>query len=181
MRKIYCLFISAAALTSCEKVWVEDLQKKAFDTIRGEYEIESVTWEGPEPIDINGDGQASFDYYEEWDSVISGSPCSSFIYDDGGYLGVPYTVDQNADWNGSPSLARRRYDFEFGMKAVVEGNEAHLEFQLPVEDCEFNHSGYGEITLRINVTLTVMTADKKTEEKSGPVFIKYVRSEYRIR
>ena len=79
MRKIFYIILCIAGLSSCEKVWVEDLQEKAYDTIRGEYEIESATWEGPDPIDLNGDGVASFDYLKEWDAIISGSPAWSFL------------------------------------------------------------------------------------------------------
>ena len=56
MRKLSILIICLLPLVSCEKVWVEDLQEKAYDTIRGTYEIESAVWEEAEPIDINGDG-----------------------------------------------------------------------------------------------------------------------------
>ena len=74
MRKLSILIICLLPLFSCEKVWVEDLQEKAYDTIRGAYEIESAVWEEAEPIDINGDGHASFDYYAEWNSISAGAP-----------------------------------------------------------------------------------------------------------
>ena len=61
--------VAVLLLSSCEKVWEEDLKERALDTIRGEYEIVSVVWEEDEPIDINGDGRASFDYFAEWNEA----------------------------------------------------------------------------------------------------------------
>ena len=55
MNRLYIVFICLAALSSCEKVWEDDLQEKALDAIRGRYEIASAVWEGSEPIDIDGD------------------------------------------------------------------------------------------------------------------------------
>ena len=90
------IFICLLSLASCQKVWVEDLQERAYDTIRGEYKLSMVTWDAPEPIDIDGDGTASFDYYEECNN-------DNFLFDagrsrvrnDSGTLAVPYTVDEN--------------------------------------------------------------------------------------
>lgn len=175
------MILCLACLVSCEKVWVEDLQEKAYDTIRGEYEIESATWEGPDPIDLDGDGVASFDYFKEWDVVLSGSSLSSSIGNTKGCLAIPYTVDDNADWNGWVNIAKRTFDYRFEIKAVIEGNESHLEFILPDDiDAEFEHSGYGKISLRINVTCTVKTGEYESEEITGPVLIRYYRREYRM-
>ena len=182
MKKIYFVMILMTVAASCEKVWVEDLEEKAYDTIRGKYEIESAVWEGSEPIDIDGDGTASFDYYEECNN-------DNFLFDagrsrvknDSGTLAVPYTVDENAHWNGPVSLGRKYRQVDFKINAVLDGEECRLEFQFPSDsDVQFEHSGYGEITLRTDVTFTVRTPDGRTEEKSGPVFIRYKRTEYWI-
>ena len=42
----------------------------------------SIVWEEAEPIDINGDGEASYDYLAEWDKVISGGPGNNSIHND---------------------------------------------------------------------------------------------------
>lgn len=181
MRKIFYIILCIVGLSSCEKVWVEDLQEKAYDTIRGEYEIESATWEGPDPIDLNGDGVASFDYLKEWDAIISGSPAWSNVGNTKGRLRIPYTVDDNADWGGRVNIVRRSLEYRFEIKAVIENGESHLEFILPEDiDAELEHSGYGKITLRTNVTCTVRTGENESEDITGPVFIRYNRSEYRI-
>lgn len=180
MRKLLILIICLLPLVSCEKVWVEDLQEKAYDTIRGTYEIESVVWEEAEPIDINGDGQASFDYYAEWNSISAGGPGWSNVGNERGQLCIPHVVDSNADWNGYPNLGRRHLNYNFKIKAVIEGNESQLEFELPDDGSEFTLSGYGEITLRTKVTLHILTAPEKSEQITGTILIKYVRTKYHL-
>ena len=64
--RIIHIFVMIPFFCACEKVWEADLREKALDTIRGIYEIESAVWEGQEPLDINGDGNATFDYYSEY-------------------------------------------------------------------------------------------------------------------
>ena len=167
-------------LSSCEKVWVEDLKEQAYDSIRGKYEIESAVWEGAEPVDIDGDGTASFDYLAEWESVWNGGPGWHSVSNERGSLYIPYTIGDNADWGGPPKIARRNREFRFNIQAVVEGGKSHLEFELPEdEECEFEHSGYGEITLRTNITFTVLAGSEETKDITGPVLFKYVRTEYR--
>lgn len=180
MRKLSILIICLLPLFSCEKVWVEDLQEKAYDTIRGRYEIESAVWEEAEPIDINGDGHASFDYYAEWNSISVGGPGWSNVGNERGLLCIPYVVDSNADWNGYPSLGRRHLDYKFKLKAVIEGNESHLEFELPDDGSEFTLSGYGEITLRTKVTIHVLAEEGKSRQTTGTILIKYIRSKYQL-
>lgn len=173
-------------MVSCEKVWVEDLQERAYDTIRGVYEIESIVWEEAEPIDIDGDGEASFDYLAEWNKIYSGSPSYSIVSNEVGSLGIPYVVDQNAEWGDNPSLSRWSDNYTFKIKAVIEGNDSHLEFELPKQgekfeysESEFTHSGYAELTLRTMVTLDVLVSQEKSEKVTGTIFIKYIRTEYR--
>ena len=166
-------------MASCEKVWIEDLQERAYDTIRGEYEIESIVWEESEPIDIDGDGDASFDYLAEWNKIYSGSPSYSIVSNEVGSLGIPYVVDQNAKYGGYPNLSRWNDDYRFKIKAVIEENDSHLEFKLPDEESEFTHSGYGELTLRTKVTLDVLVSEEKSQKVSGTIFIKYIRTRYR--
>ena len=174
-------FMCFATCVSCEKVWVEDLQERAYDKIRGEYEIESAVWEGDEPIDIDGDGNASFDYYSEWKNLYHGSPCWSNVSGGSGSLGVPFAVDSNADWNGPVSLTKSSEQFKFKYTAVIERNDSRLEFSLPLDsDAELQLTGYGELTLRTKVSCTVKVADRESELKEGTVFIRYVRTEYRI-
>lgn len=167
-------------MLSCEKVWVEDLQEKAYDTIRGHYEIESILWEEDEPIDINGDGEATFDYLAEWNRIVSGGTMGwGMVYNDRGTLSIPYVIDQAADWGGYPSLYRRDEEYSFKIEAVIEGNDSHLKFELPDREAEFVHSGYGEITLRTDVSLTVLAEPGKTKEVTGTILIKYIRTKYR--
>lgn len=180
MKKIYMILLCLVFLSSCEKVWVEDLKEQAYDSIRGKYEIESAVWEGAEPVDIDGDGTASFDYLAEWESVWSGGPGWHSVSNERGSLYIPYTIDDNADWGGPPKIARRNREFRFNIQAVVEGGKSHLEFELPEdEECEFEHSGYGVITLRTNITFTVLAGSEETKDITGPVLLKYVRTEYR--
>ena len=181
MRNLIIPAICLLSLISCERVWVEDLQEKAYDTIRGIYEIESVTWEEPDPIDINGDGDASYDYLAEWNSVYYGSPAYNLVSNEQGILEIPVIIDDNASWGGRPILARRTEQYRFGIKAIVEKKNSHLEFDLPEKDAEFSQSGYGEISLRTDVTLTVLSEPDRTSEVTGTIFIKYIRTEYRGR
>lgn len=181
MRTICFAFICIAACVSCEKVWVEDLQEQAYDAIRGIYEIESALWEGDEPIDMDGDGNATFDYYSEWNNLYYGSPCSSYVSGGNASLGVPFAVDSNADWNGPVSLTKSSEQFKFKYTAIVEGKEPRLEFTLPLgSDAELQQTGYGELTLRTKVTCAVKIAENESELKEGTVFIRYVRTKYRI-
>ena len=181
MRKIYFASICLAACVSCEKVWVEDLQEQAYDKIRGVYEIESAVWEGEEPIDIDGDGNATFDYYSEWNDLYHGSPCFSNVSGGSGSLGVPYAVDSNDDWNGPVSLTKRSEHFKFKYTAMIEGEEPGIEFILPSgSDAELRLTGYGELTLRTKVTCTVKVADNESEQKEGNLLIRYVRTRYKI-
>ena len=184
MRKSHIIFICLLAFASCQKVWVEDLQERAYDTIRGVYELKTVTWDAPEPIDIDGDGVASFDYYQEWNQVYSGGPGYSSVSNERGRLQVPYVVDSNADWSGPVNLQRRHLDYSFDIEAVIEGNTSRLVLTPESSDTQENTgwevelSGYGEITLRTNITLTVLTGPEQTEEVSGHITLYYVRTKY---
>ena len=184
MRKSYIIFICLLSLASCKKIWVEDLQEQAYDTIRGVYELRTVTWDAPEPIDIDGDGVASFDYYEEWNRVDTGSPGYSSVSNKRGSIQVPYVVDSNADWGGRVNLSRRHLDYTFSVEAVIEGNTSRLMLTPHSSDSQENTdwevelSGYGEITLRTNITLTVLTGPEQTEEVSGHITLYYVRTRY---
>ena len=183
MRLYLLVFVSV--LTSCQKIWVEDLQERAYDTIRGKYEMQSAVWEGPEPIDINGDGTASFSFLDEWSSIHTGAPlCHANVDNEGGTLEIPYTIDERDERDHllgrSPKLARRSEYFSFSLKAVIDGkDESHLEFDLPEGEYEFCHSGYGEITFRTVISFAVKVDEVVSEEIEGPVLIRYVRTEYR--
>lgn len=184
MRNSFIIFICLASLVSCQKVWVEDLQEQAYDTIRGVYELKMVTWDAPEPIDIDGDGVASFDYYEEWNKIHSGGPGYSSVSNKGGTLQVPYVVDDNADWNGPVNLARRWKNYSFKNEVVIEGNTSRLVLVRESADTqtstdwEIELCGYGEINLRTNITLTVMTGPDQAEEITGHITLYYVRKKY---
>jgi hypothetical protein len=65
--KRYMMILAAMlfGLASCEeKPWLEDVEKKLADEIRGVYEITSMTWLG-DPVDLDGDGKASTDVLDE--------------------------------------------------------------------------------------------------------------------
>lgn len=179
MKKALLMTLSLLALISCEKVWVEDLQERAYDTIRGVYEIDSVVWEEAEPIDIDGDGNASFDYLAEWRRISMGSSVRILIENEGGSLDIPYVVDSSNKLEENASLSRRVEDYPFGITAVIEGGECHLEFTFPQSAAQMVHTGYGEITLRTEVTLDVLTESGKSQKVQGMIFIKYIRTEYR--
>lgn len=180
MRKsgIYSVFICLVVLSSCEKVWVEDLQEKALDTIRGIYEIESAVWEGADPIDIDGDGNASYDYKEECDRITVGWCPEHIVSNKSGRLYIPYIVDEGDGWEGYPLLGMHTREYRFNLEAVVENGESRLEFVLPEQNSVFVHSGYGEITLRTEVTFTTLISPDQTKEFTGPVLFKFIRTEY---
>ena len=182
MKRLIIFNICILSLVSCEKVWYEELNERANDTIRGIYQPVSIIWEESEPIDINGDGEASFDYLSEWENVWYGSPGDSSASAGRGTLAIPYIIDGDADdkdspWY-SPWLAQRHIPYEFQYKVVIEGNESHLEFVLPKDGSEFCHTGHGEITLRTEVTLTTLTQEGTTKDVTGTIFIKYSRTQY---
>ena len=175
---IYSVFICLVVLSSCEKVWMEDLQEKALDTIRGIYEIESAVWEGSEPIDIDGDGNAAYDYKEECDRITVGWCPEHIVSNKSGRLYIPYIVDEGDDWEGYPLLGMHTREYRFKLEAVVENGESRLEFVLPEQNSVFVHSGYGEITLRTEVTFTALISPDQTKEFTGPVLFKFIRTEY---
>lgn len=179
MNRIYIVFICLAALSSCEKVWEDDLQEKALDAIRGRYEIASAMWEGTEPIDIDGDGNASYDYYAELNQVDVGWHPQHIVYNEYGRIDIPYTYCQNDHW-GSPVILERRYEcLEYDIEVVIEGEESRLEFLLPLgNDSQLTLSGYGELTLRTDVTFIICVSSEETREVTGPVLFKFKRIEY---
>jgi len=183
MRRILYIIISLPAVLACEKVWEEDLREKALDTIRGYYEIESATWEGAAPVDINGDGSSSYDYYAEWNSVDYGAGAhGASIRSEGGYIEIPYTADINASWGGPLNVYRMLERITLEVKVIIEGDDSRLEFIFP-EDCqglEFNHTGYGEFEVRKEITS--MTQSHDTGEASpvtGPVLFRFKRKSYK--
>ena len=178
MNRLYIVFICLAALSSCEKVWEDDLQEKALDAVRGRYEIASAVWEGSEPIDIDGDGNASYDYHAEWNQVDVGWHPQHTVYNRYGRLDIPYTYCENDHWGGFVILERRYERLEFDIEVVIEGGESRLEFTLPDEDSQLTLTGYGELTLRTDVTFTVLVSPEGTREVTGPVLFKFKRTEY---
>lgn len=169
-------------LCSCEKVWEEDIRLKAIDTIRGYYELESAIWEGKDPIDLNSDGNASYDYYAEWLSVIYGvGDFGAIIRNSEGYIELPMTIDSNAGWGGWVSINKSLQRIECRIDVEIKGNEGKLvyEFSPLGVDMEFEQSGYGEFTVRKEMKCTVRIAEHESKEISGPVFFKYKRVEYR--
>lgn len=178
MNRLYIVIICLAALSSCEKVWEDDLQEKALDEIRGRYEIASAVWEGTGPIDIDGDGNASYDYYAEWNQVDVGWHPQHIVYNRYGRIDIPYTYCENEHWGGLVILERRYERLEFDIEVVIEGGESRLEFTLPDEDSQLTLTGYGELTLRTDVTFTVLVSPEETREVAGPVLFKFKRTEY---
>ena len=168
--------VAVLLLSSCEKVWEEDLKERALDTIRGEYEIVSVVWEEDEPIDINGDGTASFDYFAEWNEVSPGYSTLCSLHNDGGTLDIPVTTCKKVTGSAYPECLT--FDCRIDIRTVIDGNEARLEFSCPHEVYEFEHIGYGEVAVRAEVCLTVQKEIGVLEEISGTVYIKYKRRRY---
>ncbi len=93
-------------------------------------------------------------------------------------LDIPYVLDANAEFSDYPSLSRRHISYNFNINVIIEGNESHLEFDLPDDGSEFYHTGHGEIALRTKVTLTTLTESGTTKDVTGTIFIKYVRTQY---
>lgn len=72
------LLSALCTVTACgEKLWEEDLEKKTADTIRGYYEIESMTWHGS-PVDLNDDGVALEDIMAEFEALL-GRPLNDYV------------------------------------------------------------------------------------------------------
>ena len=179
MRKYLIYTLCLFSLLSCEKIWIEDLKEQAYDTIRGLYNIESIIWEEEDPIDIDGDGEASFDYFAEWNKLYYGiGEGYNAITNDRGQISIPYVQADNYTEGWEPTLSKWNEQYHFGVKAVIEEGTSHLEFELPEDGSEFTHSGYGEVTLRTQVTLTTRTQSGTTEDVTGTIFIKYVRTQY---
>jgi hypothetical protein len=168
--------VAVVLLSSCEKVWEEDLKERALDTIRGEYEIVSVVWEEDEPIDINGDGTASFDYFAEWNEVYPIYSTLRSLHNDGGTLDIPVTTSKRVAGSAYPE--RTTFECRIDIRTVIDGNEARLEFSCPHEVHEFEHIGYGEVAVRAEVCLTVQKEIGVVEEISGTIYIKYKRKRY---
>ena len=80
---------------------------------------------------------------------------------------------------GEALFSLRRYErLEFDIEVVIEGEESRLEFTLPDEDSQLTLTGYGELTLRTDVTFTVLVSPEETREVTGPVLFKFKRTEY---
>jgi hypothetical protein len=75
-------------------------------------------------------------------------------------------------------------DYMFDIEAVIEGNTSHLKLTPQSSDTQENTDwevelcGYGEITLRTHVTLTVLTGPEQTEEVTGHITLYYERTKY---
>lgn len=164
---------------SCQKIWEEDIRERTIDSIRGYYEIQSGIWEGEEPIDIDGDGIASFDYYDEWNRVSSGIGDHGAWMSPDGFIEIPYTFDGNADWGGPVSLSRHVLRVGVKIDVIIEGEEGRLQFRFPKDqDVVFEHTGYGEFTIRKEVTFTIQKGERETDEISGPVYFHFKRVSY---
>lgn len=166
---------------SCEKVWEADLREKALDTIRGYYQVESGIWEGPDPIDLDGDGVASYDYYDEWKKVLAGSgDTGTVISDDGGYIEIPYIKYSVHSSGLPPTLTRFVKKVRTDIDVAIEGSEGELCFRFPDDpDVIFEHIAYGKFMVRTIVTCTIMNGSGETEEITGPVTLRYERFKYK--
>lgn len=176
------IFVSILMLlsVSCEKVWEADLREKALDTIRGYYEVVSGIWEGPDPIDLDGDGVASYDYYDEWQKVLAGAAdYGTVLSNEGGYIEIPYIRGYYSS-ELPPILMRTVKKVRTDIDVTVEGSEAELNFRFPDDSgVVFKHTAYGEFTVRTTVTCTVMNGSGVTEDITGPVTLKYERIRYK--
>ena len=183
MKRHILLIISLmTTLCSCEKVWVEDIRLKALDSIRGYYELESATWEGKDPIDLNSDGTASYDYYDEWLSVLNGvGDFGASIKDGSGNIELPITIDSNADWGGYISINKSLERIVCKTSVKIEGKEGRLvhEFSPIGIQLEFKQTGYGEFTIRKEMKCTVKYGENESGVVKGPVLFHYKRVEYR--
>ena len=182
MKRNILLIISIMMVSmSCEKIWEADLREKALDTIRGYYEIESGVWNGNEPIDLDGDGIASFDYYKEWLGIPVGvGDHGSSLSNGGGSINIPYSMDSNADWGGPVNISRRVERVNMVTEVIIDGKEARLEFSFPDNpDVEFEHTGYGEFTVSRTVTCTVANGEGASRQITGPVTFKFKRTRYK--
>lgn len=166
---------------SCEKVWEADLREKALDTIRGYYQVESGIWEGPDPIDLDGDGVASYDYYDEWKKVLAGAgDTGAVISDDGGYIEIPYIKYSVHSSGLPPTLTRSVKKVRADIDVTIGGSEAELCFRFPDDsDVVFEHTAYGKFTVRTTVTCTIMSSAGESVEITGPVTLRYERFKYK--
>lgn len=183
MKRHILLIISIMLLfCSCEKVWVEDIRMKTLDTIRGYYELESATWEGEDAIDLDGDGTASYDYYDEWRRIIYGiGDFGASLREGRGYIQLPKTIDSNAGWGGDVSINKSIEQINCNVSVEIESDEGKLVYEFsPIGIMvEFEQTGYGEFTIRKEMKCTVKTGEKESKEITGPVFFHFKRVEYR--
>lgn len=165
---------------SCQKVWEADLREKALDTIRGYYQVESGIWEGPDPIDLDGDGVASYDYYDEWQKVLAGAAgYGTVLSNEGGYIEIPY-IRYYYSSELPPTVARVVKKVRTDIDVTVEGSEAELSFRFPDDSgVIFEHTAYGKFTVRTTVICAVMNGSGVIEEITGPVTLKYERIRYK--
>lgn len=177
------IFVSILTVlsVSCEKVWEADLREKALDTIRGYYQVESGIWEGPDPIDLDGDGVASYDYYDEWKKVLAGAgDTGTVISDDGGYIEIPYIKYSVHSSGLPPTLTRFVKKVRTDIDVAIEGSEAELCFRFPDDsDVVFEHTAYGKFTVRTTVICFIRYSSGEKIEISGPVTLRYERFKYK--
>ena len=62
---------------------------------------------------------------------------------------------------------------------IIEGEEGRLQFRFPKDqDVVFEHTGYGEFTIRKEVTFIIQKGERETEEITGPVYFHFKRVSY---
>jgi pantothenate kinase len=172
--KLIHIFAVVPLLCACEKVWEADLREKALDTIRGVYEIESAVWEGQESLDINGYGNATFDYYSEYLSIDVGTgDFTSYINNKSANIRIPVITDSNNGWYGPVSLMRDAENVMGKTNVIIEGDSSRVEITFD-KDIGYKQTGYGEFTVRTEVTAT----DYEGRTSTAPVAIKFRRIRY---
>lgn len=172
--KLIHIFAVVPLVCACEKVWEADLREKALDTIRGVYEIESAVWEGQEALDINGDGNTSFDYYSEYLSIDVGTgDFTSHINNKSAIISIPLIIDSNNGWHGQVSLMRNTEEIRGKTNVIIEGDSSRVEITFD-KDIGYKQTGYGEFTVRTEVTAT----DYEGRTSTAPVAIKFRRIRY---
>ena len=171
--RIIDIFVMIPFFCACEKVWEADLREKALDTIRGIYEIESAVWEGQDPLDINGDGNATFDYYSEYLSIDAGTgDYKSYINNKSASIMIPI-ISRVYGYNGSERLIRDRWEITGYTNVLIEGESARVEMTFE-KNIEFKHTGYGEFIVRTDITVP----DNQGRDSTAPVLMKFIRVNY---
>lgn len=174
MKRKYLYMLLLLALQACgEKIWYDDLREKTIDTFCGTYRIVSAEWEG-DPIDLNGDGIPSTDYYTE--SGAENNRQTRFFSNGSALLRLPMTW-ASPNYDGSYHIYMSESQISLTYDIIFEKEEPCLSFNPHEYVADISVTGYGTIEARVRMTAHYLR-DGLLQTVTAPVYFKLERIQY---